>query len=94
MSGGSFDYTYNYIKEMYQGEMQDSDLEELLIDFCEVLHDLEWWQSGDISEEDYRETVRNFKSKWFSGYTEENDARIERVKKTIIVKIKEELDKI
>ena len=38
-----------------------------LNDLCEVLHDLEWWQSSDISEADYRETVAKFKKKWLNG---------------------------
>ena len=65
MSGGSFDYECYRVEEYYCGRMGDVELNEMIEDFAKVLHDLEWWHSGDIGEEDYRETVNNFKKKWF-----------------------------
>ena len=65
MSGGSFDYMYYRIQDTYEGRMEDIELNEMITDLCEVLHDLEWWQSADYAEEDYRATVRKFKKKWF-----------------------------
>lgn len=70
MSGGSFDYLYNRIEETYREEMHDAELNELLIDFCKVLHDLEWWQSYDYSEGQYRLSVERFKKKWLKGHGE------------------------
>lgn len=49
MSGGSYNYMYSRIEYEYAGKM----------------HDLEWWQSCDYSEETYRESVNKFKKKWF-----------------------------
>lgn len=66
MSGGSFDYMYSKIRDTYKGELDDPELEDILEGFCEVLKALEWWQSGDRSEEDYRKTVENFKKKWLN----------------------------
>lgn len=66
MSGGSFDYMYFKIRDTYQGELDDPDLESLLSDFCEVLKALEWWQSGDTSEEDYRKVAKDFKMQWLN----------------------------
>ena len=63
MSGGSFEYGYTKIKYDYVGYMQDKEMDDLMEDIAEVMHDLEWWQSGDISEEDYRETIKKFKQK-------------------------------
>lgn len=77
MSGGSFNYQYSTIEYEYVGKMQDVILNELMKDLVKVLHDLEWWQSGDTSEEDYRETVNDFKEKYFKNY---NDT----IKKVII----------
>ena len=94
MSGGHFDYAYHYIKDMFENEMQDADMNELLLDFVEVLHDLEWWQSCDISEEDYRKTVSEFKYKWLNGYDETSEARIERFKKSFIEKMTAEINKL
>ena len=77
MSGGSFDYMCFQVENTYGGEMRDCELNEMIVDLCKVLHDLEWWQSGDYGEEDYRETVSKFKKKWF-GKTQK-----ERLEKAI-----------
>lgn len=65
MSGGSYDYKSYVIEEYYAGRMYDLELDEMMKDLVKVLHDVEWWQSGDIDEEDYRKTVDGFKKKWF-----------------------------
>jgi len=65
MSGGSHDYTCFKIEEYYSGKMYDIELNEMIDDLYQVLHDLEWWQSCDIDEEQYRETIQIFKDKWF-----------------------------
>lgn len=69
MSGGSFNYGCYTLKDLYEGKMLDAELNRMIVDLCEVLHDLEWYVDCDISEEKYRETVRRFKKKWF-GKTE------------------------
>lgn len=69
MSGGSYDYKYYILDDYYVGRMYDQELNEMIKDLVEVLHDVEWWQSCDISEEDYRETVNKFKKKWFKRDT-------------------------
>ena len=51
--------------------MEDDELNALLKDFVEVLHDLEWWKSSDIGEDSYRKTVTNFKNKWLRQYNKE-----------------------
>ena len=65
MSGGSYNYIYSKLSCECEGEMRDAEMDDLIKDLCEVLHDLEWWQSGDYSEDQYRETVSEFKKKWF-----------------------------
>ena len=70
MSGGHFDYLYWQVEETYVGQMEDCELDEMMKDLCELLHDLEWWQSADYIEDTYRETVKKFKKKWF-GQTDE-----------------------
>ena len=94
MSGGAFDYMYGRIEETYVGEMQDADLDEMMKDLCVVLHDLEWWQSCDISEESYRKSAKAFKQKWLRGYDWETDGRIDRAKKHIKDFIDKEFEKI
>ncbi|WP_270432550.1 hypothetical protein [Holdemanella biformis] len=65
MSGGSYNYMYSRINDEYVDRMFDSQLNSMMKDLVDVLHDLEWWQSCDSSEERYRDTVRKFKKKWF-----------------------------
>ena len=74
MSGGSYNYIYSTLKEECYGSMKDAEMDEMIHDICDVLHDLEWWQSGDIGEEVYRKTLSEFKTKWLSGN------RVERLK--------------
>jgi hypothetical protein len=65
MSGGHYDYMCFKIENTYENELEDREMNELLKDFCQLLHDLEWWKSGDISERDYRIAIDTFKIKWF-----------------------------
>lgn len=64
-SGGSYDYKYYVVDEYYNGRMFDAELNELIRDLIPILKSVEWWQSSDTSEEDYREDVAKFKKKWF-----------------------------
>lgn len=63
MSGGSFDYAFYKILD-YQGHMRHQDLEELLKDFSDLLHDVEWAEDCDISWDDYEQSVIKFRKKW------------------------------
>lgn len=67
MSGGSYGYIYSELFRECEGRMHDDEMEDLVADLCKVLHDLEWWQSCDTSEDTYRKTVAKFKAKWFKG---------------------------
>ena len=71
MSGGSYEYIYYKLEEECKGRMYDAEMNDMIKDLAEVLHDLEWWQSGDSSEKDYRVTLSKFKQKWFHGNREE-----------------------
>ena len=64
MSGGSMDYLYSRVRE-YSDSANDPEITELMDDLADVLHEMEWWHSCDIGEEQYREAVRKFKDKWF-----------------------------
>lgn len=71
MSGGSYSYIYSSLREECAGAMYDAEMNDMIEDLCDVLHDLEWWQSCDSSEAEYRETLAKFKKKWFQGDREE-----------------------
>lgn len=77
--------------------MYDAEMNDLINDLVNVLHDLEWWQSSDICEETYRKTVSDFKQKWFGGNREERlkgyiDENLKQMKKQMyqIVGLEEE----
>ena len=90
MSGGHFNYAF-YQLDNYEGQMEDAELNELLLDFRELLHDLEWYKSGDFCEDDYLESARNFKRKWLSG---NRDERLKRIVTEECEKLKTELMKM
>ena len=71
MSGGSYSYIYSRLSEECENRMYDAEMDDLIKDLCKVLHDLEWWQSGDTSEEEYRKRLSAFKKKWFKGDREQ-----------------------
>jgi hypothetical protein len=65
MSGGSYNYMYCRIEYEYVGRMYDSQLNAMMKDLVDLLHDLELWMSCDYSEDTYRKSVTEFKKKWF-----------------------------
>lgn len=71
MSGGSYDYIYAKLIEECGGAMYDAEMNDMIKDLADVLHDLEWWQSGDCREDKYRATLAKFKAKWFKGNRKE-----------------------
>lgn len=85
MSGGSMDYIYFRVNDA-ASVCEDVELADLLRDAAKVLHDEEWWESGDYSEDEYRESLVEFKAKWFKGNRADRlkgyvDAEIERCRK-------------
>lgn len=78
MSGGSYNYIYATLSEECEGQMHDPEMDELIKDLCKVLHDLEWWQSGDTSEEKYRRTLSVFKRKWFGPTNGEREKKLKK----------------
>ena len=56
--------------------MSDRSLRLCCWEISRFLHDLEWWQSDDIDEEDYRKTLSEFKSKWFGKARGDNLQKI------------------
>lgn len=61
----SYNSIYLTVKYDLVGYMFDVELDRMMKDLVPVLEDLEKWQEADIGEEQYRETVTKFKSKWF-----------------------------
>lgn len=64
MSGGSHGYICFSIENELCGRMYDRELNDLMEDIAKLAHDLEWYDSSDISKESYWQTVTQFKQKW------------------------------
>ena len=71
MSGGSYDYLCYRIEDTYVGRMYDLEFDEMMRDLGILLKSLEWWRSGDTSEDSYRKQAMEFKEKWFKGDRQE-----------------------
>ena len=84
MSGGSREYICFAIDDNLVGKMYDAELDDLMADISKLAHEVEWWDSGDTNEEQYRKAVKKFKKKWFGtdrnerlkGYIDEKLAEV------------------
>ena len=85
MSGGSMNYLYSRVDEEATGRMGDPELNALMVDLVELLHDCEWWHSADISWETYHKRIKEFKAKWLAG----GDARNKRLKEIVNDKVEQ-----
>lgn len=63
MSGGHMDYLC-YSVEEHANDLIDKQLVKMAKDFAKLLHDCEWYHSGDISKGEYNLTIKEFKDKW------------------------------
>ena len=70
MSGGAWDYV-SYRVEEIADKVEDAEIKALIKDLAELLHDEEWYESGDYGRSDYLETLKKFKKKWFKSSREE-----------------------
>ena len=66
MSGGSMDYICFQVKE-HVGCFEDKELDELLDDMAELLHEREWFLSGENCEGKWNLAKKEFKEKWLDG---------------------------
>lgn len=90
MSGGHFEYLDSRLKDEIFGwtnkptnVLEDRELSELVWDVLDLLHEFDWYYSGDTSKEKYLEAKAKFKKKWLGGN------RGVRIKRTIDAAIDE-----
>ena len=72
MSGGHFCYMDSSLKnEMFgyvdapHNVLEDRELSELAWDLLELIHNYDWYKSGDTGKQTYLDAKANFKKKWF-----------------------------
>ena len=96
MSGGRFSYLDNSLKGEIFGWMdkpsnvfEDWEISELVWDVLDLIHEYDWYASGDTSEEKYLKAKAKFKKKWFNN----RGIRIRQIVDNALSQTKEELYK-
>lgn len=97
MSGGYFQYIDSNLKSQIFGwtdkpdnEFQDVEITELVWNVLDLIHDFDWYMSGDTCEETWLKKKAEFKKKWFQS---ERKDRIKRIVDDALKDTKEELYK-
>lgn len=74
MSGGHFDYLDSRLKDEIFGYgnkvknvFEDREISELVFDVLDLIHEFDWYYSGDMNKETYLEAKAKFKKKWLSS---------------------------
>lgn len=90
MSGGRFDYAdERAMSEIFgftdkpTNIFEDWEISELVWDVFNLIHDYDWYSSGDTCEETYLKQKAAFKKKWFET------SRKDRIKKIIDLRLEE-----
>ena len=97
MSGGRFNYAdgnlksemFGWVDEPYD-VMEDEEISELVWDVLNLIHDLDYYQSGDTCRETYIESKKEFKKKWFGN----RDERLEKIVDKKIERLREEVNEM
>lgn len=97
MSGGRFSYKDSLLMDEIFGyaekptnAFEDWEISRLVWDVLELVHDFDWYISGDTGEDDWLKAKMRFKNKWF-GRTQK--ARTKEIIDKVLGDAKEELYK-
>lgn len=96
MSGGHFNYIDGNLKSEIFGwtnkptnAFEDREISELVWDVLDLIHDYDWYASGDTCEETWLKKKNAFKKKWFSN----RGVRIRQIVDNALQETKDELYK-
>lgn len=94
MSGGHFNYTDETAKNEIFGwtdkpvnVFEDREISELIWDVFELIHDFDWYMSGDTDRKDYLASKAKFKAKWLKS----DKSSAQRIIDEAIEELKQEL---
>lgn len=97
MSGGRFDYIDSRLKSEIFGwtdkprnVFEDREISQLVWDVLDLLHEYDWYVSGDNDEETYLKTKAEFKKKWLGNARKDT---IKRIINESLDELREELEK-
>ena len=60
-----FPYSWSGIRDPRDNPFYDIEVSDLVFDVFGLIHDLDYYESGDYGEGTYRKHVTEFKDKWF-----------------------------
>ena len=95
MSGGRFEYAdsrlkseiFGYFAEKPGNVFEDREISELVWDVLELIHDFDWYASGDTCKETYLKKKAEFKKKWLDN----RGVRVRRIVDDALAEVKAEL---
>ena len=94
MSGGHFEYLDSRLKDEifgYEDKLknvfEDREISELVFDVLDLIHEFDWYYSGDTGKETYLKAKAEFKKKWLSN----RGVRIKRTIDTALDEVRAEL---
>ena len=94
MSGGHFEYLDSRLKEEIFGwtdkpgnVFEDREISELVFDVLDLIHEFDWYYSGDKGKETYLEAKAKFKKKWLGN----KGIRIKRIIDKALDEVRAEL---
>ncbi len=98
MSGGRFNYINDDLfREIYGWSaeyeryvpdvFEDLEISNLIHDVFKLIHDYDWYVSGDTCEETYIQAKTAFKEKWLNN----RELRVQRIVDEAIAKTKDDL---
>lgn len=94
MSGGRFNYQDGALKseifgyyfnkqECVPNVFEDREISELVWDVLDLIHDYDWYASGDTSKQDYLDSKDAFKEKWFKNRKAVDKAIVDKAVKEL-----------
>lgn len=94
MSGGYFNYQDSLLKDEIFGcsdkpknVFEDREISELIFDVFDLMHEFDWYMSGDTGRDTYLNEKSKFKSKWLSN----RGVRVRKIVDNSIAECKKEL---
>lgn len=69
-------------------EFEDREISELVWDVLNLIHDFDWYKSGDTGKETYLKAKAEFKKKWLGG---NRGVRVRRIVDDAVKELKAEL---
>ena len=97
MSGGRFNYMNDTVQNEifgywdYEGKIpnvfEDREISELIYDVFNLIHDFDWYASGDTGRETYLKQKAAFKKKWLQN----SGVRVRRIVDESVDALRQEL---